>query len=436
MIEKLAGRFAKIEPGEGPGLFWAGAYFFSILASYYCVRPLRDELGIQSGLDTIQLLYLGTLTGTILVNLAYGWLVTKYARRVFVPVVYRGLTAILVIFYLLLKVIPGVDHVIVGRAFFVFTSVLNVFSISVFWGFMADLFREEQGRRLFGLIGAGGTLGGVVGSFLAGRIAKTLGPIALVVVSALLLELAVFAISRLVRIFRVDVGAEERKALEPEGSGKPVGHDPWEGARRVVTSPYLLGICLFLALYSISSTFMYFEQARIVKATFTSSAERTAFFAKMDLWVNSLTLLAQLFLTGRIILSLGVSAALSLLPALTMSTFAALAAAPSATVLLVMQVLRRVSEFGVVRPAREVLFTVVSREEKYAAKAVIDTFVYRASDVVGSVIDKVISSSGLGFPTLAMLFAPISALWLLDAWWLGRQQKKRAAALGSAPAPA
>jgi AAA family ATP:ADP antiporter len=197
---------------------------------------------IQSGLDTIQLLYLGSLTGTILVNIAYGWLVTKYARRVFVPVVYRGLTAILVIFYLLLKVIPGVDHVIVGRAFFVFTSVFNVFSISVFWGFMADLFREEQGRRLFGIIGAGGTLGGVVGSFLAGRIAKLLGPIALVVVSALLLELAVFAISRLVRIFRVDAGAEERKSLVPEASGKPVGHDPWEGARRVVTSPYLLDL--------------------------------------------------------------------------------------------------------------------------------------------------------------------------------------------------
>jgi AAA family ATP:ADP antiporter len=193
-----------------------------------------------------------------------------------------------------------------------------------------------------------------------------------------------------------------------------------------MASPYLLAICLFLFFYTISSTFLYFEQARIVRSTFATAGDRTAFFASIDLFVNILTGTIQLFLTGRIIQRIGVGPALATLPAITAGALATLAAMPVASVLLVVQVVRRSTEFAVVRPSREVLYTVTSREEKYASKSLIDTFVYRGGDAIGAWVDRGLAFFSVGMTTLAVIFLPIAAGWMGLAAFLGKRQARLA----------
>jgi AAA family ATP:ADP antiporter len=408
----------RIEPGEGQALVWSCAYFFLLLSSYYVIRPLRDEMGLRGTDDALSWLFVGTLAGTVALNPVFGALVRRFPRRVFVPVVYHVLAATLIGFYLLLRAAPAEAAVPVARVFFVWVSIFNLFAVSVFWGFMADIWSQAQGKRLFGLVGVGGTVGAITGGALTAGLAHAVGATQLLLLAALLLEGAVLAVRQLSRI------AAPRSAPAPPGEEGLTGPRAWlEGFRLIVRSPYLAAICLFLMLYAISSTFLYFEQARITRSAFADATSRVAFFARVDLAVNLIALTVQLFFTGRIIGWIGLGASLAVMPVLSAGGYLLLAALPVVPVLVGVQVLRRAAEFALVRPSREVLFTVVTRDEKYVAKSLIDTFVYRGGDVIGAGADRLLAALGAGAGTLAAVFVPLGAGWVALAAWLGRRQR-------------
>ena len=412
----------RIEPGESKALGWSCAYFFLLLSSYYVIRPLRDEMGLRGTDDALSWLFVGTLAGTVALNPLFGALVRRYPRRVFVPFVYHVLAATLLLFYVLLRIMPSDSALPVARVFFVWVSIFNLFAVSVFWGFMADIWSSAQGKRLFGLVGVGGTVGAIAGGALTAGLVHAVGATRLLLLAAILLEGAVMAVRRLARI------AVPRSAPAPPGEDGLTGPNAWlEGLRLIARSPYLAGICLFLLLYAISSTFLYFEQARITRAAFADSASRVAFFARMDLAVNVIALTVQLFLTGRIIGWVGLGASLAVMPLLSAGGYLLLALMPVVPVLVGVQVLRRAAEFALVRPSREVLFTVVTRDEKYTAKSLIDTFVYRGGDVIGAWADRLLAALGAGGGTLAVVFLPLGAAWVGLAAWLGRRQRALAA---------
>lgn len=422
-------RFVRVEPGEGPGLAWASVSFFFLLGGYYIIRPLREEMGASSGGGfALNWLFLGTLAGTFLMTPLFGALVSRVPRRVFVPVVYHALAASFVAFYVALSALSGASRLAVVRFFFVFLSTFNLLIVSVFWGFLADLFRSEQAKRLFGAIGLGGTLGGIAGGAITASLARRLGPVPLLLVAAGLFEVAVLCMRRLARVYHVDETPRADEAAGHPGENVPAGGVPpgtgaLSGPRLFLGSRYLLGIAAFLLLYTVGSTFLYLAQARIVRASFADAGSRTAFFAKADLAVNVLTALAQLFLTGRILPAIGLGPALALLPAITAAGFCALGVSSTAGTLFFVQVLRRAAEFALVKPAREALFTVVPREEKYTAKSFIDTFVYRSGDALGALADRLVAFLGLSPLGFAWLFLPVAGVWVANALALGRRQR-------------
>lgn len=412
-------RAAKIADCEVAGLLWSCAYFFFLLSSYYVLRPLRDALAIAGNVATLPWLYMGTLGAMLVSNPLFAALVSRFPRRRFIPIVYVFFILNLLGFYFLLEGRPLERSVHVARVFFVWTSVFNLFAVSIFWGFMADLYRPEQGARLFGFIGVGGTLGAMAGAGLTARLAVPLGPIRLLLVAALLLGAALGCVAKLVKMFGVDGELRSPRApgLSQFGVLGALG--------RAFASRYLLGICLFMLLYTMSSTFVYFEQARIVSAAVKDSARRTALFATIDLWVNGLGLVLQVFFTARIIRALGVAATLAVLPVLTLVGFAWLGFLPVLSTVVAFQVLRRGLEYGAARPARELLFTVLAREDKYKTKSFIDTFVYRGGDSVGAWTFSLLSRS-LGAPAAVYFGISLCVAWAVLAIALGRRQAQLA----------
>jgi AAA family ATP:ADP antiporter len=308
--------------------------------------------------------------------------------------------------------------------FFVWTAVFNLFVVSVFWSFMTDVFTSAQGKRLFGFIGFGGTLGGIVGSVVTASLAEVIGPVNLLLVSMVLLELSTQAVLALGRLMGA---AADRRSGDHDAV---IGGGTLAGVSHVLASPYLLGICAYMILFTIGSTTLYLQQAEIADKSFTDAGARTAFFAQIDLAVNILTLATQVFLTGRIVKLLGVAVTLTLLPALSAIGFATLGALPTIAVFVVFQVLRRAGEFAVARPAREVLYTVLSREDKYKAKNFIDTFVYRLGDQIGAWSTAAFTALGMTAAAEALVAVPLSLLWLGVGLWLGRQQEAKGRARG------
>lgn len=415
---RLFRRVVDARPDEIKALAWSWLYILSVFASYYVIRPIRDEIGVAGGVENLPWLFTGTLLGMLAVNPPFAALVARLPRARFISIAYRFFMANLALFFLLLSGAGAEQSIWVGRVFFIWTSVFNLFVVSVFWALMVDLFNAEQGKRLFGFISAGATLGGIMGSSLTAALARYIPPVYLLLASALLLEVAVFSVRRLSRL-------SEALTRDPAARGEKavIGGGVLAGIVRAFKSPYLLGIGIYMLLYSITSTFLYFEQASIVAKSFADRAARTAFFAQIDLIVNVLTLATQIFLTERILRALGVALTLTLLPALTAAGFGALAVMPTLAILVAFQVLRRAGNFAFARPTREVLFTVVPREDKYKTKNFIDTAVYRTGDQVGAWSYALFSFAGMGLNAIAFLAVPISAVWLVNGWWLGRRQE-------------
>jgi ATP:ADP antiporter, AAA family len=420
-LVRLLQRAVDVRPDEVRALLWSCAYFFFVLSSYYVIRPLREQMAVAGGTRNIPWLFTATMVSMFLVHPPFAALVTRLPRRVFVPLANRFFAANLVIFYVILQVLPESQQIWVGRVFFVWTAVFNLFVISVFWSFMADVFTSSEGKRFFGFIGCGGTLGGILGSTVTAVLAPRLGPANLIIVSVVLLELSTVAVRRLSAMAAARPGtpaAENNDAI--------IGGGVLDGVRHAISSPYLLGICAYMLLFTIGSTTLYLAQAEIAGTAFSDDGARTAFFARIDLAVNALTFLTQLFLTGRIVRVLGVAVTLTLLPAISMIGFLALGALPVMAVFVVFQVLRRAGEFAVARPTREVLYTVVPRADKYKAKHFIDTFVYRLGDQIGAWATRGYRWLGVGLSGESYLAVPLMAIWLGIGLWLGRQQEAAA----------
>lgn len=435
-VAALLERVIDVRPDEVRALLLSCAYFFSILSAYYIIRPLRDEMGVAGGVRNLPWLFTGTLLAMLVANPPFAALVARLPRRKFVSITYRFFAVNLLIFFALLKLLPAGERIWIGRAFFIWTSVFNLFVVSIFWAFMADAFRSEQGRRLFGFIGVGGTLGAIVGAAITASLAERVGPVHLLLVSVVLLEVGVACVRGLSRTFedqeKEERGRKSEGGLEPSAAGggrtppRAIGGGVFTGIAHVVRSPYLLGICGYMLLYTITATFLYFQQADIISRAFTNPGVRTAFFAKIDLAVNILTIATQVFLTGRIIRLLGVGLTLTLLPAVCILGFSTLGLLPALAVLVAFQVLRRAGNYAVARPTREVLYTVVSREDKYKAKSFIDTFVYRGGDQIGAWSYAAMGWLGLSLVGTAFVAAPLAAVWLLIGFWLGRRQEAMA----------
>ena len=423
-------RILDARPTEVRALGWSWLYIFSVLASYYILRPIRDEMGVAGGVENLQWLFSGTLLGMVAVNPPFAALVVRLPRVRFIAITYRFFIANLLVFVVLLELATPEQNIWVGRVFFIWASVFNLFVVSVFWALMVDVFDSDQGKRLFGFIAAGATIGGIVGSSVTASLAKNVSAPYLLLLSAMLLEVAVFGVRRLSRL---SDALHQRPVARSEEAA--IGGSMLSGLTHAFKSPYLVNVSVYILLFAITSTFIYFQQAEIVRQSFADRGARTAFFARLDLWVNILTLAAQLFLTNHVLRVIGVGLTLAMLPALSILGFVTLAMTPTIAVLVIYQVLRRAGNFAFARPTREVLFTVVSREDKYKAKSFIDTFIYRLGDQVGAW-----SYAGLGFLELGMtgmsiIAVPISAVWLVNGLWLGRKQDALAM-VRTAPLPA
>ena len=423
-------KLVRVEPEEIRALLWSFSYFFALLCSYYIVRPMRDEMGIAGGVENLQWLFTGTFFAMLAAVPLYGWIASRYPRKRFLPLVYLFFIANLLLFYALFR--SGLTHAWVARAFFIWTSVFNLFIVSVFWSFMADLFSDAQAKRLFGFVAAGGTAGALLGPGLTAALAVPLGPVNLLLLSAGLLGWAVLCIYRL-GAWSEDVGSGEVKSKGDSedatvSSRKPgLGGGAWAGVRLVAGSPYLLGICLLILLYTTLSTFLYFQQAYIIEDNFADPAKRTMVFAGMDFSANALTIVIQVFFTGRIVKALGLGWSLAVIPLLLGGGFLLLGLAPDLTVLVVVQVVRRAGNYAIMKPAREMLFVVLDQEEKYKAKNVIDTVIYRSGDAVSAWAYAGLQAMGLGLSAIAFIAAPVAGIWAFVCYQLGKAQERRAA---------
>ena len=414
-----------VRPDEVRPMLMAFAYFFFVLSGYFILRPIRDAVAAASGVSQLPWLFAGTLTAMLVCQPMFSALVVRFPVRRFIPITYHFFIANLLAFYALMRLAPAdgsLANVWTGRAFFIWTSVFNLFVVSVFWCFMADIYRSGQGKRLFGFIGVGGTLGAIAGSGVTALLARQIGVVNLLLVSAALLELAVLMV--ILFPVRRDGGATAVGTEQIDRA--PIGGSVWAGFTSVMKSPYLAGIAVFLILYTVGSTFLYFEQSDIVGRFYHGSAARTAVLAQIELVGQTLTVLIQMFFTGRVIRWIGLTATLAFLPVLTMLGFGALGVMPVFTALALFIVLRRASNFALTNPAMEVLFTVVPREDKYKAKSFIETFVYRGGDQIAAWTYAGLAALGLGLTGIAFAAVPMAAVWLMLGLWLGRKQAELA----------
>ncbi|MCF8198782.1 MAG: MFS transporter [Sulfuritalea sp.] len=414
-MNRTLSKWLKLEPGEGAAVAWAFAYFFLLLASYYILRPLRDEMGIAGGIAKLPWVFTGTFIAMLMAVPLFGFVSSRLPRRQFLPLVYGFFIFNLLLFYAAFQ-LEGWREV-TARAFFIWASVFNLFVVSVFWSFMVDIFSSAQGKRLFGLIAAGGTAGAITGPSLTALLVVPIGPMNLLLISALLLAGAVLCIRQL-GVWSARQASAEGAAPAPEALGGSV----LAGLTLILRSPYLLGVAMFMLAFTTLSTFLYFEQAHIVAQSFDNSAERTRFFALLDLAVNTLTVVVQVLVTSRLLSRLGVAGSLALVPLLSALGFALLALTPVLAALAGFQVLRRAGDYAITRPARELLYTVVDREAKYKAKNALDTVVYRGGDALAGWLFAGLKSLGLGLAAIAWIAVPIALAWAAIAFWLGRRQ--------------
>lgn len=416
MRRALAGA-VNARPAELGGALAAFGCAFLMFSAYSILRPIRETMGITSGVETLPALFWGTFVGMLAVQPVYGWLTSRYRRSVFLPWVYLFFILNILGFYAWFNLQE--DHTWIARVYFVWLSVFVLFVVAVFWSLMADVFTREQAGRLFGFIAAGLSVGGLFGPFLGQRLADPIGTINLLLVSAALLAAALGFMLLVLRWHR----------RHGENTGPGVDRDAELGGtalaafRQVARSPYLALIAVFVLLLTWVSTFLYLEQQAMVARAFTDRDSRTAFFSTIDFWTQAGALTMQLFFFGRLFRWFGFRAVIVSVPVLMTLGYAALATVPTFAVLIGVMMVRRIGEYSITRPARDTLYTVVSREERYKAKSLIDTFVYRGGDATSASVHALLKSVfGLGVSGIAWCGAAIAAAWALVAWALGTRQ--------------
>lgn len=405
-------RVVRLAPGEGLAAAGSFFYFLFVLASYYTLRPLRDALAVETGVENIQYLFLATFIAMLAIVPLYGWVVSKIQRRVLLPVVYVFFIVNILAFRAWFLV--GAGDPWLARVFFVWVSVFNLFVVSVFWSFMADLWRTDQAKRLYGLIAAGGSVGAVAGPLLTSTLAASLGLPNLLLVSAALLTAGLACLGGLLRL------ARERSPGSDDPT-VPMGGEILAGARLMISHGFLGRVAAIMFLGTLTGSMLYMQQARIVDLHFETATEVTGVFARIDLAVNLLTIAIQVALTARILGWLGIAVALALLPALATVGFAAITFAPLLGVIVGVQVLRRGVLFAITNPVSQLIYTAVGPQAKYKFKHFCDTVVYRAGDTAGSWLFTGVMATGAGLAAAAASGMLIAAGWTAVAYRVGRE---------------
>ena len=421
MFATLFGRIVPVRPGETAPVLLATAYGFCILFAYYLLRPVRDEIGAADR-GNLQVLWTAVFVVMLLAVPLYSAAVARLRRRAFIPLANRFFAANLIGFYAALVLLPESARPWIDRAFYVWVSVFALFVVTVFWGLVVDLFSGDQGKRLFGFITVGASLGGIAGSASTAALAPHVPVFLLLLFAVLPLEAACQFARALDN--RAE-GAPDVLNREPEAR---VGGNAWSGIGPVFRSPALRNIALWILLMTFASTILYFVQSHLVGEAITDRALRRAFLARIDLAVNIVTIVTQAFLTARILRYIGVGATLAVLPAVAVLGFVALGSAPSAvamTALLMVRVLYDSSRHALAKPAREVLFTHLDREQRYKSKAFIDAAVYRGGDLLSGWLYAGFAALGMTAGAIALAAVPVAVIWALLGWRLGREEPER-----------
>lgn len=400
----------------------AGLFFFCILSALMVVRPAREALGMQRGIEAIRWLFMATLLITLLVNPLFSLLVSRFRRLVFITATYSFFSLGLVFFYALLTLAPARIGAVTGQVFYVWFSVFNLFATMLFWALMSDRFSKEQSQRLFAAISLGGTLGAMFGPWLASVLAKPFGTPLLLLIAAGFLLCAVACAWWLTHI-KTGPAEPNDSDLDPEHA--IIGGSAWEGFSAVIRSPYLLGISAYVLILAIVATLLYFTRLQMVAALALDTDTRTQAFARIDLYTQAATFVLQAFLTSHLIKRFGIAVTLALLPLTVAFGFIGLAVLGSLAALIAVEAAFRAVQRGIMRPARETLFTTVPRADRYKAKAFIDTFIYRGGDALGSQTEGLLGRLGMGLAGLAWFAVPLAIIWMSLGLWLGYTQTKR-----------
>jgi ATP:ADP antiporter, AAA family len=422
-------RIFNVRRDELPPVLVSAMFFFCVLTALMVLRPAREALGMQRGIEAVRWLFIGTAVVTLLLNPVFGLLVSRFRRLYFITATYAFFALSLVGFYLLLTLAPEAIGVTSGMVFYVWFSVFNLFITMVFWALMADRFSLEQSKRFFAVIAVGGTCGALFGPWLASQLARPLGTAGLLLVATGFLLLAIVAAWTVARL-----QPERTHGIDPDDPDAPpvvsehaiIGGSAWGGFRAVFRSRYLLGIAGYMVILAVMATFIYFTRLQMVAALDDDLDIRTTWFARIDLVTQAATLLLQLLVAGHLMKRLGVAVTLALLPLTAALGFIGLALVGSLAALIVFEASFRAVQRALMRPARETLFTVVSREDKYKSKAFIDTFVYRGGDVIGAQTEGLLGRLGMGLAALASVAIPLALIWAALGIWLGRAQRRRA----------
>jgi ATP:ADP antiporter, AAA family len=418
-IGRLLTRLAPIEPREVGAVVAAFALFFFMWAGYFSVRPVRETVGTLLGRQAVADLWLYTGTFSILIIPVYGAVVARFKRSTFLPWTYGIVAVALAVVGLLLD--PARFNPLLGKSFYVFISVVNLFLLSMFWSFLLEIFDRGQTKRLFGVIAAGGSAGALAGPLLSDLTVTTIGEAGILFVAAAMFAAAIVCQRVLLKTWTARPGADAAE-------DRPIGGNVFAGITLILRSPYLLGIALFIVGISAVSTILYFEQLRIVADTFSDTSERTRIFARMDWIVQSLTVVTQIFLTGRIASRFGVTTLLTLVPLLMVVAFLGLAGYSTFVLFAAVFILRRAGEYAFVRPGREMLWSPLDKETKYKAKSTIDVPVYRGADYVGGQANVALTAIGVTPNGMMAVGAVIAAAWAIVGWWLGRRFESGSAA--------
>lgn len=419
-------RLFGIEKHELVAVLWSFAYFFCVLSSYYILRPVREAMAVGSGPDTIPYLFVGTFVAMLVATPIFGAVASRFPRRIFLPWVYLFFIANILIFWAVFSQALKDDgeYIWLGRVFFVWLSVFNLFVVSVFWSFMADIYTRDQGRRLFGFITAGGSIGALIGGVATSSLVVTIGFQNLLPISATLLLVAVFCIRHLREWVHREHEDELSQTVE---SDNPLGGGPLDGITHLFSSKYFLGIAIASVIASLLGTAQYMFAAELVEEMIPQTNERTQFFSNINNWTNALALVSQMFLVKQVVSRFRIAGSLVLLPLVSVIGFAILAMEPTLAVVAFVTIARRAVGFGFAKPTTDMLYSVVTPEEKYKTKNFIETAIYRGGDVVGTWTIKLMSA--LGIAGISLVMVPFAIVWAVIALGLGRDYRRRAMAL-------
>ncbi len=393
-MKKLLTRIVDVKPNELRALWLGFAFHFLILSGYYITKPIRDSIGASSSMEALPWMFTATLVTMLIANAAFAATVARMSRRKFIPLAYGFFIVVFTLFFIAMRSRPAADQVWIGRGFFVWVSVFN----------------------LFNFIAVGGTLGAILGAYITKHYVRDVGSANLLIVAAAMFAIAGF----LVRFFPRGFNAGDRSSAKPE---QPIGGSVWSGITHICRSPYLMGLAATILLYTTTSTWAYFQQSDLTREALKTPNDRTEFLANLEIWVNSITVLIQIFLTGRLLKWFGIAFTLVALPFLSMVGFAAMGIAASLAMLAIFQVGRRAAAYALMRPSRELLFTVLRREDKYKVKSITDTLGYRTGDQLGAWSYGGLHGLGLDLNAISWIAVPVTAGWCVLSIWLARKQR-------------